>query len=64
MNETQWIFFGLEQGGYGNRYHITEKMTEKEFLKKYGICISITSYFPIRNIKMERVGLREKFNIG
>lgn len=59
--KTQWIFFGLEQGGYGNRYHITEQMTEEEFLKKYGICVSIIGYFPICKINMEEVSSSSKF---
>ena len=59
--KTQWIFFGLEQGGYGNRYHITQAMTEEEFLKKYGTCISVVSYFPICEINMEKVIHKTKF---
>ena len=60
--KTQWIFYGLEQGGYGNKFHITQEMTEREFLDKYGICESITHYYPIKNLTMERVTKREKFD--
>jgi len=61
MENTQWIFYGTESGGFGNRNHITDKMTEEEFLKRYGVCVSITSYFPVDKIKMKKVGFREKF---
>jgi len=59
--KTQWISYGLEQGGYGNKYHITEELTEKEFLKKYGICVSIVSYYPIKNIPFKQVSTKQKF---
>jgi len=61
--KTQWIFYGLEQGGYGNRYHITEEMTEDEFLKKYGICVSIVNYYPVSKIEMESVSTKNKFDL-
>ena len=59
--KTQWIFFGLEAGGYGNKYHITQAMTEEEFLKQYGICVSIVSYFPVSNISMSNVKHKVQF---
>ncbi len=59
--KTQWIYFGLEEGGYGNRYHITQAMTEEEFLKQYGICVSIVSYFPVSNISMSNVKHKVQF---
>ena len=60
--KTQWIFYGLEQGGYGSRFHITQEMTEREFLDKYGICVSITYYCPVKSLTLERVSQREKFS--